>query len=402
MGCLQLNNEQFEGRVIEMGNKKKSKKVKKIFKIVFEIVVAIGSLSVIAAIVIFFTNNFHNINENMTKMQGDINNLSTEMQGLKEQNSIMYYDLYDRNGIINKIINEMESKVDNIKDILGISVISATSDALSYVNEIYVDPNNNNLVSSSITEATCIGTDSDGNAYIAEDLINTTILLTYTEGDKEVYFLGQYNENYRWNGYCVTNAYYMDGTLYGICESNFENGQRLDYKSFYKEKDNEWTYSNRVCTDEGNLGTSIGYTLEYNKVKNFTNTNVRVTDILYVDKFIEAVNPLMRKYYHGNTSGGVYNDDSGQAYYVEYFEDGTVKTLYQGNFIGGQFNDNTDEAWYIVKEVNTRYMYYKGFFEDRAPLYNDGYEFENPINLERINEIIQDKSFECELNWATE
>lgn len=280
--------------------------------------------------------------------------------------------------------------------------ISLSSEMTKNMGEVSIKTNDINISTSSLATDVCVGTDSEGNVYIAEELIDKTVLLTYVDGDKEVYFLGQYNENYRWNGYCVTNAYYMDGTLYGICESNFENGQRLDYKSFYKDASNEWIYTNRVCTDEGNLGTSISYAFEYNKVKNFTNTNVRVTDIFYVDKFIETFNPTMSEYYYGNTSGGEYNDDSGQAYYVRYFEDGTVKTLYQGKFIGGEFYDDTGEAWYIVKEVDTEYMYYKGVFENCAPKKIGDYVFENPIDLTRINEIIQDKSFECGLKWATE
>lgn len=439
MGCLKSIEDQYEGVVIEMSsynkknnnNKNNGRKankgqsasnnikitlnetdMKKLNEDVTNYLLksfskkfsrfSIGSIiSIVIATVSatwIIAGKFETTNKGVSEVEKDIEAINKEISTIGANVSKMDGDIYDRGGII----SELESKIDNIKDILGISVISAAPDALSYVNEIYVNPNNNDLVSSPITETTCIGTDSGRNPGKAKKLINTTILLTYTEGDKEVYFLGQYNDNYRWNGYCVTNAYYMDGTLYGICESNFENGKRLDYKSFYKENDNEWTYTNRVCTDDGNLGTSISYTLEYGKVKNFTNTNVRATDVLYVDKFIETVKPLMKKYHHGNTSNTKYNDNSGQAYYAEYFEDGTVKTLYQGNFVEGIFNDNTGEAWYIVREADTEYMRFKGVFEKGNPKKIGDYEFENPIDLARINEIIQDKSFECELNWAIE
>lgn len=81
------------------------------------------------------------------------------------------------------------------------------------------------------------------------------------------------------------------------------------------------------------------------------------------------------------------------------FEDGTVKTLYQGNFVDGKFNDHTGNAWYIVKEKDTKYMYAKGNFENNTCIENDE-AYKNPIDLTRINEILQDKTLNCELKWA--
>ncbi len=95
--------------------------------------------------------------------------------------------------------------------------------------------------------------DIEGVSYVSDELIGQIILLSYAEGDKEVYFLGTYNENYHWDGYCVTNSYNADGTLYGICESQFDNGERINYISFYKEGD-DFIYGNRqkkaICTKE--------------------------------------------------------------------------------------------------------------------------------------------------------
>ena len=45
-----------------------------------------------------------------------------------------------------------------------------------------------------------------GKKYSRKQLVGMTLLVPYTEGDKEIYFLGQYNEKFRWDGYCVTNA----------------------------------------------------------------------------------------------------------------------------------------------------------------------------------------------------
>lgn len=58
-------------------------------------------------------------------------------------------------------------------------------------------------VTSGIASATKIGTDADGKVYMANDLIDMRVILFYKEEDKEVFFLGQYNENYHWDRYLV-------------------------------------------------------------------------------------------------------------------------------------------------------------------------------------------------------
>lgn len=45
-------------------------------------------------------------------------------------------------------------------------------------------------VTSGIASATKIGTDADGKVYMANDLIDTRVILFYKEEDKEVFFLG--------------------------------------------------------------------------------------------------------------------------------------------------------------------------------------------------------------------
>ena len=112
------------------------------------------------------------------------------------------------------------------------------------------------------------------------------MLLTYNENGKEVYFFGKLNKKFNWDGYCITNTYNNDGTLYGICESNFIDGKRIDYESFYLSSiEDEWIHTKRICKKDGNLGISERYNFQYNKVKNFTNTNVRIYDLLYIKDF---------------------------------------------------------------------------------------------------------------------
>lgn len=419
MKCMQLNTEGHKGVIIDMGvrqrniqkqsksnnkninnNKNKSNNSSYTWLPMATFIFSLVSCITVACTLFLNLNNrfdsrYNRIEEKIDECltADDISELKSNVSEMESNVSEMYKDIYYEDGKIQK-------KLQNIYDVLDIKSIETSKDMLAYINEATIEPNDTNLITSSFESDICIGTDSYGNTYIAEDLIDQTILLTYKEDDKEIYFLGQYNENYNWDGYCVTNSYYLDGSLFGICESNFENGKRLDYKSFYLDE-NEWIYTNRTCSEKENVGISKTYTFNYDKIKNFTSTNVRIIDIIYVDKFIEIMQPTINTYYCGNTSNSLYNDNTGEAYYVSYFDDGTVKTLYQGNFKDGKFNDDTGNAWYIVKDVDTEYMYFKGSFKDNSPVGQTDDNTENPIDLSRINEIIQGKHFDCELKWAT-
>lgn len=260
-----------------------------------------------------------------------------------------------------------------------------------------MEPMLTNSPSSFITPETKVGVDTNGNVYIANDLINETILLTYIDENREVYFLGQYDDTYKWNGFCVTNAYYFDGTFYGICESDFEHGKRLNYKSIiYQPEENDWLYSDRICGEEENTGITIRYSFNYDKIKNFTRTNAKIIDIMYTQKFIEDVDAVMTKYYSGNTSNSYFNDTSGKAYRVTYNEDNTVKNLYVGNFVNGYFNDDTGNAWEIVySQENQCYYYNKGSFKDGIYIGDSSH----PVNIDEISNIISNYSFDCELKW---
>lgn len=425
MKCSQLNTKEEKGIIIDMNNKKdmKNKKqekgvckqseplkgkkerngyiVPKSTLIVLSSVVGVSCtaiLTLLGWIVIQINTVNSTIAENKTNISNIMNDTSVSEKIGKMEEKIDKVN-EDLNGDGSDEKPGLAAKVYAIEKLLEISPIFATSDIISFVDGVSKEPNNINEVGSSVDADTCIGTDAEGNIYLAEDLINETILLTYTEEDKEVYFLGQYNEDYKWNGYCVTNAYYTDGTLYGICESNFDDGKRLDYKSFVLTKKDEWIYSDKVCNDEVNSGVNILYSLNYDKVKNFTGTNVRIADMLYTDEFIEATNPTMLKYYSGNTGNEKYNDDSGKAYEIKYDKDGTVTLLYVGRFKDGTFNDMTGNAWEIVyAEKYGYYVYNTGNFKDGHTDNPSG----KAINIDEITQIISGYDFSSELKWKCE
>lgn len=80
-----------------------------------------------------------------------------------------------------------------------------------------------------------------------------------------------------------------------------------------------------------------------------------------------------------------------------YYSDGTVKTLYNGQFVDGTFNDSTGNAWDIsYSEKEGVYIYNKGIFKNNYA--TDTVESE-PVDLNRINQIIDGKKYDCELKW---
>lgn len=330
--------------------------------------------------------------------------LNTYTDNFTKQISDIQKDVDDVNIFLNGDPKDSNDKglrghIAVIDEKLNTPAISATNNMSYSIPKAGSEPRESNYTLTSLSADTVVGSDTDGNQYLAGDLINETILLTYTEDDKEVYFLGQYNEDYRWNGYCVTNVYYLDGSFFGICESNFDNGKRLDYKTFYLSDSGEWILTDRICDGDENIGTSTTYKMNYDKIKNFTETNVRITDMIYIDKFLENAEATMAKYYCGKTSNLLFNDNTGNAYEVIYNDDGTVKTLYVGNFVDGYFNDSTGNAWDIAyAEKEGFYVYNTGVFKNGNAVKGSS----TPISIDEINKIISNYNFDCELKWKQE
>lgn len=401
MGCLKLENNKYLGKIIKMPKNKNNKDNKKVIQIslggVISIIVTI-SLAVIGAAWLI-SSSFGDLRVDIASLNKDVGSITNELNNAKAERTEMHDYLYNDDGVQDQL-GDISSDINEIKNLLNITSIIASSNVTSVLDDISIEPNDNSVSYASFTATTCIGTDSDGKEYIAKDLIDEMMLLTYTENNKEVYFLGQYNENYHWDGYCITNTYNSDGTLYGICESNFDDGKRLDYKSFCvsESNDKEWIYSDKTCNENNNSGTNILCSFDYDKQKNFTNTNVRITDIIYVDDFVKNINPTVLTYYSGNTSDGKYNDDTGNAYEIIYNDDGTIRTLYVGMFKDGTFNDNTGNAWDIAySDEGDYYVYNQGEFENGHAVKKSA----TPIDINQINEIILEHNlkFDIELKW---
>lgn len=283
------------------------------------------------------------------------------------------------------------------------SVINASDSTTASMSEISVESNSVSRTSAPLDSSSVLGTNVEGKQCITSDYVNETILLTYKENDKEIYFLGQFNENYHWDGYCIINAYHLDGTLYGICESNYKDGEKVDYESFVQEENTDnWIYSKRKCEEGYNTGINKTYQYVSTDKKSFTQENARFSDVLTVEPYLQEHYMALKSEYTGRTSEGIYNDTTGNAYYISFYKDQSVKTLYQGNVIDGKFDDDSGQAWQIAcnRENNTKYLYYCGIFEDGS-MKDKGNSNRIQVDLSQndIQKILQEKNCTLDLQW---
>lgn len=138
---------------------------------------------------------------------------------------------------------------------------NSVSDELdNSLNDVFsVEDNDISVSQTALSDDEVIACDINGKEYRASELVGKNIILEYYDknDDKNVYFQGMYNEKFHWNGECVTNSYYKDGRFFGACEYTFDNGIRKNYKSIVATGETQWSYADKVCTDNGNEGELI-------------------------------------------------------------------------------------------------------------------------------------------------
>lgn len=241
--------------------------------------------------------------------------------------------------------------------------------------------------------------------YTAAEVAEQPLLLPYTENGNEVYFYGQLDSAGNWDGRCIVNIY--DGNvLQLITDAMYDGGTLLSCKQAFPDTvsggEDVWVISERKVEDGFSTGETYRYFRSDDYTKAFSLDNVEPDDILNVDEFSAQVSSTLEGYYCGEISDGQYNDDSGDAYFVKFFEDGTVRTLYVGNFKDGQFNDQTGNAWMIGKqEIGALYSFYQGPFKNSVSSKDPRY-WEEPISTDRIQEILKEFGFTSavNMNWT--
>ena len=245
----------------------------------------------------------------------------------------------------------------------------------------------------------------DGKEYTAEEVIGMPMLIPYVDGKYNILFYGQYNEQYFWDGVCTINVYEGED-LYLITEATYDNGNLISYKQIIQDVsegsgEKEWIIADRVNEGKSNSGISKIYSRNDDYTMQFEFDDVDIENLLTFDEYKEVIensDEIIKRCYYGDTSGGYYNDGSGNAYLVKYTEDGYVDLLYQGKFKNGVFEDGSGNAWYIVKDGNGLYGYFRGVF-DKGERKETSANKPKAVYYNKIGDYVDENSFDCDLTW---
>lgn len=247
------------------------------------------------------------------------------------------------------------------------------------------------------------------NEFSFRDLVSKKMVIPYNVGNEEVFFCGQYNDQLHWDGNCVLNVY-KDGKLSFITEANYVDGTVVSYlQVFSSENDSEWIISRRNADEEGYYGITVKYDKKNDFKQQFETSRVSGTDLYLADEFADKYISRsglekMNSYYKGYTSGGLYNDHTGDAYLITMDDEGDVLTLYHGGFTDGNFNDDSGDAWEITRKTkkpadqdDMKYMYFHGKVRDGK--FESGKDNKNNLSQQEIDDIIEDYTFDIETSW---
>lgn len=241
-----------------------------------------------------------------------------------------------------------------------------------------------------------------GEEYSAGFLAGKKLLVPYTNNGQEVVFFGQFNENYHWDKDCIINVYANDELIL-IMDAEYDDGELVTYQQVLAEtlqtRQNVWVVTEREHRADLNYGETWNYDRTEDYAKQFELDQVQMQDVVSAEDFIAEIDTPVDSYYRGNTSNGIYNDNTGEAYLVRYNEDGTVKVLYKGCFTDGKFDDNTGEAWELVFDSSNginKYFYYKGIFRKGNRANSKKIDY---VTREQIEQITEGMEFSCDMEW---
>lgn len=128
--------------------------------------------------------------------------------------------------------------------------------------------------------------------------------------------------------------------------------------------------------------------MRYYRCKEFYETDIRITDFILIDDYIKDYNFQLRKYYIGDTSGGRYNDNTGNATLFEFSDNGTVYEILHGKFVNGDRVDSSNSAWRIKYDEDIQ-KYKK----------KSGNGAEKVVDVNQIEDTISGIDIDCELKW---
>lgn len=296
-------------------------------------------------------------------------------------------------------VNSLQKDVDTVSDQMLIAEGAMTAIRHYTVEDSFIQYTNcfqNEQDSGSWDDATIVGVAKNGEWVVSKELQNKKVLLTYTDDGHENIFFGQYNKNNHWDGECLINSY-IKGKLEYITNAVYDDGKLIRYEQAYKRKDtSEWMISHRKHENGINTGESWSYYDKTDYPMTFDPASVVVMDLIGVSQFENRLTGGLSSYYCGDTKGGAYNDDSGNAYLITYDTEGNITMLYEGRFSDGKLEDSKGDAWYI-RWSNPGYIYYKGTFSENRR--DNDINIERNITTERLTDLTLDKNYNRPLIW---
>lgn len=328
------------------------------------------------------TNAIEQIDKSISKMGEDIEDVGDSLDELR----IFVYTNMGSGGFAS---NSLESE-----NITKLALAEACRPELDLEND---KPSMN----SHFERLVCVGQDKEGNERSGNEMCGVTFMTAYVDGENEVYFLGQYNENFRWYGECILNIY-TDNKLSCIFEAVYNDGQLFSYRRVSDESNGTWEVADRIDRGDYRTGETSVYSKTSDYLQKISLDNYEENQMVTYDDFVNSTQEKLLSYYNGKTSNQRYNDNSGDAYLIKYFDDGEIegqegeniiRTFYQGAFVDGELQDTGYDAWEITREADTTYMYYEGSFSNNAADNINKRIYENNLDKNRIDEIIEQKGF---------
>lgn len=354
--------------------------------------------------------SYHHTEVKMAIVQEKVNKLDSELLDLKSDIS----DLRD-------VVSNLNSSLANLQGyIAGLGKANNSSPfdrtIFSYLTLTPTDDFADRIINTFSVDSSHIITDSPpseqiatntntGETYSSKDLANKPFFMRYTNNTQEVYFCGQLDTDGFWDKTCITNQY-QNGDLMLITEALYDKGILLSLRQAYRTKESSiWAIS---TLSGGSVNQSEIWTYHYVPLKSdFSYNESSANDIIDIDSFTAYLlenGSRLEGYYLGGTDRGLYNDTSGTACLVKYYDSGLVRTLYIGGILDGQLHDESGNAFMIGKlsEDQSYYAYYKGRFRYNDFADNSVSNWRYNLTPEQIAIILEGYVFNCPLKGLIE
>lgn len=260
----------------------------------------------------------------------------------------------------------------------------------SSVFNVSVEMDSDSIITSEVKmqQSTIIGLNAEtGENVFADDLVNSVAIFPYEQDGYNIYFMGGFNDEYKWDGLCYLNAY-KDGLLQYSIEAQYEDGKERSVNQIHRNG-SVWIYSSYTNLSENR--TVRHYVKQSDLPIMFEETNVDENDILAPEYVLNNCCGRLSLYYVGEVENDLFNDLSGNAYMIIYGDDGKIDYYYKGLLKAGKPEDNIGESWSIKWDYcePQGYMYYKGKFVDGKRANGEKPQL-TLLTIDQLNEFVGD------------